>query len=470
MRACRLLMARFSRCGLQSRSLRRMAVGFSVLIGAGAIAGPAAAADFTWSGADTATPGPNWSDAANWSGGVAPASASTIGTLSFPALTSSACTASPQVATCYQSNDDLSDLTVDQIAIHDSSYMITGDPITLDGGLQTDGPDEFGSAELSLPVTLGADQTWKLSSGLDLGSPLTGDHGLTVENPVELGMRGDNEIGPISITGGIVDFFGADLNSVSGNAVTLTDADLDIYGISAAVGAFSSVGTFVLLGLPGAGQGPVSLQTASASFHSGSTLAMRLGSELSSTGRIALGNAKLDLNPPVGTIACDVRPLGTVYTLVSTTGALRGRFGNAHQSAVLSDGCDEYKITYHRHTTPRTVTATLLGSPTVTSLAASPNPAIGGQPVTLTATVTSPEEPGTLVGDTVAFQHGGAAITGCGAVSLTYVGASNDYVAACTTSFPASAHPRQVALGATFTPPAGSDDLTSHGTTTLTVS
>ncbi len=470
MRACRLLMATFSRSGPQSRSLRRMAAGFSVLIGAGAMAGPAAAADFTWSGADTATPGPNWSDAANWSGGVAPASASTIGTLSFPALTSSACTASSQLATCYQSNNDRSDLTVDQIAIHDSSYTITGDPVTLDGGLQTDGPDEFGSAELSLPLTLGADQTWDLSSGLDLGSPLAGDHGLTVENPVELGISGDNEIGPISITGGTVSFFGADLNSVSGNAVTLTDAALDIYGPSAAMGAFSSVGTDVLLGLPGGGMGPVSLQTASASFDSGSSLGMKLGSELSSTGRIALGNATLGLAPTFHMPACDGSPLGTVYTLVSTTGALHGRFGNAHQGAVLSDGCDEYRIIYHRHTKPRTVSATLLGSPTVTSLAASPTPAIGGQPVTLTATVTSPEEPGALSGDTVAFHHGGAAITGCGAVSLAYVGASNDYVAACTTSFPASAHPRQVALRATFTPPAGSDDLTSHGTTKLTVS
>ncbi|MGO9976454.1 MAG: hypothetical protein ACLP01_27335 [Solirubrobacteraceae bacterium] len=446
--------------------MRRLALAAWVLVGAALSAGPAVAASFTWSGADTATA---WSKAANWAGNAAPRSTSTINTLSFPQLTSGACAPASPLATCYQSNNDVPDLNVDQLSIHDSAYRITGYKLTLRRGLSTDGPDEYGPALLIAPVTLAHEQAWDLGSGLILGSALSGHYALSVENPVELGLSGDNEVGPISITGGAVDFDGADLNSANGDAVTLTDSVLDVYGVSAAMGAFSSVRSDVLLGLPGAGLGAVSLRVARASLDSGSSLEMKLGSKLSSTGRIALGNAILGLVPTEHTPICDVRSVGTVYTLVSTRGSLSGGFGNARQGTVLSDGCDEYRIAYLRTATPKTVSATLLGSPTTTTLVAEPNPAMANRPVTLRATVTSPEEPGTLSGETVTFESDRVTIPGCGAVSLRYTEAS-DYIASCRTSFSVGAGPVKVALRAMFTRAPGSDELASSGTTTLTLS
>jgi hypothetical protein len=107
-------------CGL-------LAVTASVLAPASA----AALTDYTWVGA--AAPGSaNWSSATNW-GGSAPSGS--VGTLTFPALTSGACTATPPTATCYASSNDVVGLNASGISIDDGeSYVIDGNAITLGSG------------------------------------------------------------------------------------------------------------------------------------------------------------------------------------------------------------------------------------------------------------------------------------------------------------------------------------------------
>jgi len=70
---------------------------------------------FTWSGATPLTgPGAgNWSNTTNWKGLSAPSGS--VGTLTFPALTSAACTTTFPPGTCYQSNNDLTGLTVNAL-------------------------------------------------------------------------------------------------------------------------------------------------------------------------------------------------------------------------------------------------------------------------------------------------------------------------------------------------------------------
>src|ERR1700682_5696912 len=147
----------------------------------------AGAASFTWSGAELLSPSSaHWSNGANWEG-TAPSG--TVETLTFPALTSSACTAKPPTATCYFGENDISGLKVKAIKIDDGvGYNITGsNAITLGAGGITASPsaiDPFHTAELHVPITLSAPQKWTI----------TGD---------ELGVNA-NVSGPVSDPLGIV--------------------------------------------------------------------------------------------------------------------------------------------------------------------------------------------------------------------------------------------------------------------------
>jgi hypothetical protein len=129
-------------------------------------AGPAAAADFTWSGAQ----GPfdtKWSTGANWAGGVAPSGAA--GTLTFPAT---ACRADSCRAT-----DDVPGLAVSQLAIvapvgtggmppPNSWTLESTEGLTRSSGLtsalQSTGEVAVGGVALRLPIVLGGPNTWTL--------------------------------------------------------------------------------------------------------------------------------------------------------------------------------------------------------------------------------------------------------------------------------------------------------------------
>src|SRR5579875_3489913 len=131
-------------------------------------ASASASTNYTWSGLGE-SPG-EWSNAKNWEGS-APSGA--VGTLDFPALTSSACTASPRTAACYTSDNNLSGLTAEAISIGDGvPYQITGNPITLGAGGLTAAlsanscpESEFCGPVIQVPLALSAPQTWSISGG-----------------------------------------------------------------------------------------------------------------------------------------------------------------------------------------------------------------------------------------------------------------------------------------------------------------
>ncbi|MGH3168465.1 MAG: Ig-like domain repeat protein [Trebonia sp.] len=152
---------------------------------------------------------------------------------------------------------------------------------------------------------------------------------------------------------------------------------------------------------------------------------------------------------------CYDPPVGTVYTLVkSTGGAVTGTFGNAPVTGddvtphCGSGTAPTFQIAY----TANSVTATVVtaGSSSVTSttgLASVPSSPTTNQPVTLTATVTSSSVSVTPAG-TVQFDDGnGNPISGCTSQPLTETGPGTS-TATCTTSFAAAGSPHS--LTATF--------------------
>src|ERR1051326_1510846 len=124
-------------------------------------------ADFTWSGG--AAPGAaGWSNTSNWVGGVAPSVS--VGTLSFPALTSAACTASPATATCLSSTNDVTGVNATALSIDDGErYSINGNGLSLGPGGLTAAPSAADSGGIpplfSVPIALTAAQTWSITGG-----------------------------------------------------------------------------------------------------------------------------------------------------------------------------------------------------------------------------------------------------------------------------------------------------------------
>lgn len=435
---------------------RQFVIALACAICAAALtAGTAAAAEnFTWSG--TASVGSaEWSSTANWEGGKAPNGS--VGTLTFPSLTSPACTANPPTATCYTSTNDVAGLNVNAISINDAtSYTLSGNAITLGSGGLTVSTSAFPSfAELRLPITLGAPQTWSINGptgggtqSVDLESGVTGPGdtlnlqtanggGLLVESDVEVGTTTISGEGPGVLLG--TRAASASLNGTNGNSVNLSG------GVFAAFNG--TVGALTLAGRDEIQVGEIETPAGMLTVNGGVTLdpttfvqflingsgttAGTDYSQLSASGAVNLAGASLGVFGGINNgkaVVCPTFNLGTADTLVTTTGMLTGTFADLPNGATTSIACSGeisthpwVRINYTAHT----VTATVVEAPqqtpsaTTTALAVSNAAPTVGESVTYTATVTPEALVDVEPAGTVEFLDGGTPIGTCSAQPLT---------------------------------------------------
>jgi hypothetical protein len=389
----------------------------------------ASAQNYTWQGGGSSAV---WSESANWLGGEAPAPGSSIGTVSLPVLPSPGST-----------DNNVSGLSLEQLQINDTNDIgLMGEGFTLgSGGLSiTANPTETTSSpsfEMFPPITLGSSQTWTLSGPLNVTQTVeaigalsgsAADLTINATSPTILNFGGalnptvtDDEVGNVTIngtglggegaafTGTLVQLDRAKLNASDGKRLTVNNAYLEA---GQATGPLT--GHEALLELSGGGIGPVvaestvvrpigvlgldglSLDSASAvtvGLDGTGTVAGTDFNQVAGSGALDLGGAALELVaketvPFSG--QCERPTVGTVATIVSTSGSLSGTFGNAPESGtVITNECFiptgggseaaafSYRIDYHRSGSPETVTATVLPSVPVMGLFSQP-PSISG--------------------------------------------------------------------------------------------
>jgi hypothetical protein len=388
---------------------------------------------FTWSGA--AATGQDWSAAANWASGTAPAPSGNVDVLQFPTL--NGCSTADDV--CYTSKNDVTGVTVGQMSLPlGDGYSLSGDGITLGaGGLSTTQASGSTATTIGMPIALGASQSWSLTGegyqgyAPTLGNELVDTGGLAgsgsaltvnLASAADLNLTNDDELGDAAVVGqtttatgtgsvttnGLLTLgSGAKLNASDGNSVTVTDAGLESDGGS--VGALRTTGANVQVGHAGPSTATGLLSAVSATFDpttniefeipgAGTTAGTGYG-QLSATGAVDLAGATLTIDDNNGSGSqfspgCGTPAGGTVYTLVSTAGALTGTFGNAANGSTVTDTCASsgfgsaptvYRINYTAHT----VTATVIAPAPVRS--GPSEPTISGPPGT------PPEQGQTLI-------------------------------------------------------------------------
>jgi hypothetical protein len=458
-----------------------------------------AAPSFTWTGESTMTE--DWSAEANWSGGGAPTSSSSIEALDFPLLTSYACEHESEYHPCYISKNNLNGLSAESMHIDTSAdyWIKKGGALTLGSGGLSASPSVETPETLSLvfmPIALGAPQTWNIAgfgSGvptgenqLYVGGGVTGvSHALTIDVSKGGGLDfgEDNEVGPVTIEGasavqagifnGAIGLFDAELNATDDNPVRVNH--VFFYG-AGGIGPLSTTGAEMYLAVASEATRPAegTLEAASATLDPASSMTFEIANtgatpgtdyaRLLSRGTIALNGAELRVS--VGEESCATLSPGRSYMLVSTTGELSGAFGNASEGAEVPieflSKCGSVqqtmRIAYSESGPTQTVTGTVIAGPTSsTTLSASPSAAVTNQGVTLKATVLASS--GFATG-TVEFRNDGSAIASCAAEPV-----SSD-LATCQTSFPATASPAQ--LSAVFAPGVGVN-LQGSGSTTQSI-
>jgi hypothetical protein len=351
----------------------------------------------TWSGATpNGTGASSWSQASNWAAnveaGAGYSSGGVVQTLSFPALTSSACTGTP-TDTCTTANNDNTSLSAYGLSIDDGSgYAITGNSLDVDAGgisattaASTSKPSAIGNA-----LSLSANQTWAIDGGasnvgqLQLNGGVSGSSdtvGINVQRAGALVLGGsDNEIGAVTATGANSADTGATasqngtvtvsnkLNASDSHSVAVTDAQLKAPG-TATTGSLSLTGGDLEVGQATAPAGSLTV-SGSLTLDSASQLNLFIDqsgttagtdySQVSATGNISLAGA-LALGTPT---TCPALNTGDVDTLITTTGSLSGTFSGVPNNDVITLSCtgsaEQVRINY----TSNSVTATVVvGAP-----------------------------------------------------------------------------------------------------------
>jgi autotransporter-associated beta strand protein len=319
----------------------------------------------TWSGAVSNL----WSDSGNWD--VPPTAGND---LVFPAN-----------AANLTNTDDLGAGTgFGSLTIAGSGYTIGGNAIALTGNL--DSSQSSGSNTVDLPITASGSGPLAVTvdqsgAALVLGGVISGSSGLTMSGAGALDLAGANTYtGTTTVSGGVLNVDSAQ----PGSPVTL-QAGATLGG-SRTVGTITSTSATVGPGNPAPG---VLTDSGDLTLDSGSSLSVALDgntagtgySQLVVSGQVNLNGATLDAT--AGFTPAD----NQTFTIIDNTGtsAVSGTFAGLPQGAMLTISGQPYAISYTGGDGNDVVLTSLAAS--TTSVSASSNSVVSGQPVTLTATV-----------------------------------------------------------------------------------
>jgi hypothetical protein len=339
--------------------------------------------DHIWTGASTSE---DWSSGANWAGNSPPApggsgAAGTVGTLSFPGLASGACSGNLPTVSCYDSVNDLSGLSANGLDIN-SGYSISGNPITLGAaGLTIPSPSGDGEPpSLSLPITLGAPQTWGVDQGpVVFNDQISGNQSLSLNfNDGSIEPSSSMEVGRLGGAGEGGFYLDGDtaVNSTDLNLVQLAGgAGVEADQTGNAIGPLEldQNGWLSLGGIDNGGaelavNGTLSLYSAELDMavDSAGTTAGLDYSKLTAAGNVTLLGTELDVSQGVDVNGdcADLHP-GDALTLISTSGGtINGTFSNYGNGASVDiadecNGADEDatgRLTYSSNAVTLTIT------------------------------------------------------------------------------------------------------------------
>jgi autotransporter-associated beta strand protein len=223
---------------------------------------------------------------------------------------------------------------------------------------------------------------------------------------------------------------------------------------------------------PGSAGTPGTLNASDVNFGIGTNFNPILGNSasslLNSTGSVNLAGSNLSLSFQSGFVP---NP-GTSYVIIQATGSVNGNFNGLPDGSPLTVGGQRFVIRYINSTASSLHPSAASGrivifpvpAPTTTSLFATPNPVLGGQPETFTAIVTSPAAAtagvsSSVITGTVNFFDGGSLIG-----SAQVVGGAAVFT---TTSLaPGVLH----SITASFSDPSGNFSSSASAALVLTVS
>jgi hypothetical protein len=316
-----------------------------------------------------------------------------VGTLRFPRL-GGGCTVDQSPKACYSSTNDLNGLAAHALSIDNSQgYALFGNALTLGAGGMKAAPSTnqcpCGFAGTFLPIILGAAQAWSIGRPqMAIEGKVTGQgHALHIDLVGHTSVNlADVEAGAVSIIGTniqksstppgvLLEGHGSqvsELNGVNGNPVRVTR--IFFRAARATVGSLTA--DHAVLSATGAAppgklsvNGSVVLDSASEVLvyvsHSGASAGKDYW-QLAASGPVDLGGASLVLSVSTSKgfgpdQPCPKLKAGTVETLITTKGSLKGRFAGVRDKAKVPITCARktkpmVQIRYKKHA----VTATVL--------------------------------------------------------------------------------------------------------------
>ena len=314
----------------------------------------------TWTGGDTGSPNNNdkWSDTANWQGGIVP---STGYDVVFPAnLTTSQQT----------SNNDISNLQLTSILVQDAGFNITGDAVTLSGGI--DSSQASSSSTVGLPVTFthaGTVTVDGTAGTLVLSGAITGSSGLVKQGSGVLELTANS--GTLATT---VDAGTLLVDNTAGSGGTIGDVAVNPQTTLGGTGTVASISTAGATVSPGDSStstgiltdtGPAVLDARSTfvATINGGTVGTEY-SQLQAAGTINLTGATLST-----TLSSTFTPTpDEQFTIIDNTGtsAITGTFAGLAEGAILKVSGQEFSITYKGGTGSNSVVLTALAATTTT--------------------------------------------------------------------------------------------------------